>query len=204
MKKEMNELNNVNAYRGVSRSNRFSRRRQKGELSLLEAGVWIAGAAITAIIAVKAGAFVLNAVRTNEFTSEVQSFKTGLINATLNDADFSSITTTAMIANGAFDAVKSRISADRTTVTGRWGGLISVWSGGVFVNGDTIGMTYPTVPTSVCASALQTLAADFTQIKVNGTAVYGPSLPYNDQTVGSTCHSGGTTSIVEFDLTRQQ
>jgi hypothetical protein len=190
--------------RGARRSGRFSRRRQKGELSLLEAGVWIAGAAITAIIAVKAGAFVLNAVRTNEFTSEVQSFKTGFVNATLNDTDFSSVTTQSMIANGAFDAVKSRISTDRTGVTGRWGGNLTAWGGQIFAPNDTLALSYPTVPASVCARALQTLAADFTDIRVNGTSVYGPGMPYNDQTVGSACQAGGNTSLVEFDLTRQQ
>ena len=58
------------------------RKKQSGELSLIEAGAYMAGAALLAIAVIKGGAYVYNLIKTQQFTSEAQMFHTGMLNAT--------------------------------------------------------------------------------------------------------------------------
>src|ERR1700744_4917637 len=93
-----------------------SRRKQKGELSMIEAGAVMAGAALLALAVYAGGKYVLDLIHSSQFKSEAQMFHTGILNATQNDADFSSETLTVLAQNHAFDSAGSRVASDKSAV----------------------------------------------------------------------------------------
>jgi hypothetical protein len=86
------------------------RRRQTGELSMIEAAAVMAGAALLALAAYAGGKFVMDRIHASQFKSEAQLFHTGILDATANDTDFSEETLQTLAQNHAFDSAGGRVS----------------------------------------------------------------------------------------------
>jgi len=177
-------------------------RRQQG-VTIVESMVVLAVVAIILTFVVEGGTYLRNHVRAWQLTNEMQSFSQGILQATVNDADFSTITTNAMVLNNAFASVGSRANTSAGTVTGVWGGDITVTPATVSTSNDGATVSYPLVPSGVCAVAIQDFTSTFQQISVSGTVVYSPTVAFNDTTVGQACNAA-TTSTLEATLTRTQ
>ena len=92
------------------------RRRQTGELSMIEAGAVLAGAALLGLLAVVGGHFVMDRIHASQFKSEANLFHSGVLDATSTDTDFSSETLATLIQNHAFDEAGSRVSSTNGTL----------------------------------------------------------------------------------------
>src|ERR1700686_5206978 len=99
-----------------------SRHSQKGELSMIEAGAVMAGAAILAMAVIAGGKYVLDMIHSSQFKSEAQMFHSGILNATQNDSDFSAET----LQNRAFDAAGSRLATDKSSLKGLFNSTLSI------------------------------------------------------------------------------
>jgi hypothetical protein len=177
------------------------RHRQAGELSMIEAGAVLAAAALLALAIYEGAPFVRNLVQAYHFKTEAGMFHTGVQNATQNDADFSSETLTSLAQNRAFDSAGSRVSSDFSTVQGLFGGEVTATPASVTTSNDAVVVDYP-VPTAVCSLSVAALAETYTQITVNGTTVFSPTLQFSSTTAGAACRSSGETATIGMYTTR--
>lgn len=176
--------------------------RQKGELSLIEAGAVLGAAALLALAVYVAVPYIRNMIQANSFKSEASMFHTGIQNATETDADFSGESLTSLAQNHAFDAAGSRVSADHTTLTGMFGGNVTVSVGAVTNPNDAVVVSY-TVPSAVCAMTVGALSKVFAQVDVGTSTVFSPTVAFSSQTAGSACQvAGSSTATVKMYTTR--
>ena len=173
------------------------RTRQLGELSLIEAGAYMAGAALLAIAVIKGGAYVYTNIKTSQFTSEAQMFHTGMLNATQNDSDYSAETLQTLATNRAFDEAGTRLSTDKSTLKGIFDQAITVSVGTLVTANDTLILTYQ-VPAAVCSLGVAALTNTYSQVSVNGTVVAGPTTTFSSSTAGTACASAGAYASVEM------
>jgi hypothetical protein len=68
------------------------RRKQKGELSLVEAAGVMAAAALIALVVYMGRGYVMDRIHAMQFKSEAQYFVSGIQDATAGEIDFSSVT----------------------------------------------------------------------------------------------------------------
>ena len=177
------------------------RRKQSGELSLIEAGAYMAGAALLAIAVIKGGAYVYNLIKTQQFTSEAQMFHTGMLNATQNDADFSAETLTTLATNRAFDAAGSRLAADKSSLKGIFNQPVAIAVGTLSTANDSLIMSYQ-VPAAVCALSVAALANTYSQIGANGTTLAGPTTTFSSTAAGTACASAGAYATLSLYTSR--
>jgi PilS N terminal len=170
------------------------RRRQSGELSMIEAGAVLAAAALLALAVTEGGKFVYDRVSASHFESEAHLFHAGVLDATSSDTDFSTETLQTLILNHAFDAAGTRVVAN-SSLTGMFGGSVTAAPATLSQPDDSLMLTYP-VPSTVCSLAVASVANDYTQVAVNGTVVAGPSITtYNDSTTATACASANPANI---------
>ncbi|WP_175772986.1 type 4 pilus major pilin [Paraburkholderia phenazinium] len=177
------------------------RRRQTGELSMIEAAAVMAGAALLALLAYAGGHFVMDRIHASQFKNEAQLFHTGVLDATANDTDFSAETLTTLAQNHAFEAAGGRVATGNTGVTGLFGGAVTAAPGTIETANDAMIVTYP-VPATVCSLSVAALANAYTMVTVNGTTIYSPSTAFNSSTAGAACTSAGTTASIGMYTTR--
>lgn len=170
------------------------KRKQKGELSMVEAGVVLGVAALLVLGVTVAGPYLRNFVQSLHFTSEVSHFHTGIQSATESDADFTGETMTTLAQNHAFDAAGSRVAQDFSAVTGIFGGQVTGAVGNVTNPNDAFILTY-TVPSAVCAMAADKLASVFQQVDIGTTTVYSPTVPYVSSSSGAACSAVGVATV---------
>jgi hypothetical protein len=178
-----------------------SRHSQKGELSMIEAGAVMAGAAILAIAVIAGGKYVLDMIHSSQFKSEAQMFHTGILNATQNDSDFSAETLQILAQNHAFDAAGSRLATDKSAVKGLFNSTLSVSIGTLVTASDSIILTYP-VPDTVCSMSVAALTTVYTQVSVNGTIVSAPGTLFTSGSAATTCASAGATATLALYTSR--
>lgn len=178
-----------------------SRHSQKGELSMIEAGAVMAGAAILAIAVIAGGKYVLDLIHSSQFKSEAQMFHTGILNATQNDSDFSAETLQILAQNHAFDAAGSRLATDKSAVKGMFNSTLSVSIGTLVTASDSLILTYP-VPATVCSMSVAALTTVYTEVSVNGTVVSAPGTPFTSSAAGTTCASAGATATLALYTSR--
>jgi len=176
--------------------------RQHG-VTLIEVSIVLAVAAIIAIAVLEGGPFVRNHARSYQLNQEMAHFASGILSATASDSDFSTITTAAMVQNDAFQSAGSRVSLANGTVTGIWQGDITVQPETVNTANDGAGLTYPNVPSGVCAVAVQGLKSSFPELTVNGTVIVSPTVTFTDAAAGAACNSANSVDIVAV-VTRTQ
>ena len=177
------------------------RRRQTGELSMIEAGAVLAGAALLGLLAVVGGHFVMDRIHAMQFKSEANMFHSGVLDATSTDTDFSNETLATLVQNHAFDEAGSRVSSSSGTVTGLFGGSVTADPGTIATADDSMVVTYP-VPATVCSLSMAALSSTYTMVTVNGTTVFGPNTPFSSATSAAACESAGTTATVGMYSTR--
>jgi hypothetical protein len=177
------------------------RRRQTGELSMIEAAAVMAGAALLSLAAYAGGKFVMDRIHASQFKSEAQLFHTGILDATANDTDFSEETLQTLAQNHAFDSAGGRVSTGGAGVIGMFGGDVTAAPGTVNSANDALVTTYP-VPSTVCSLSVAALANAYTQVIVNGTTISGPALTFNSSTAAAACTSAGATASIEMFTTR--
>lgn len=177
------------------------RKKQAGELSLIEAGAVLGAAALLALVIYLAVPFVRTMVQSSHFRSEASMIHTGIQNATQNDADFSGETLTTLAQNHAFDAVGTRLSSDRTTVQGLFGGSVTVATGKVNNANDAAVVSYP-VPQGVCAMSVAALVDVFPEVQVNTTVVYSPTTAFSSAAAGKACAASGEIATIQMYTTR--
>ncbi|SIO72878.1 PilS N terminal [Burkholderia sp. GAS332] len=177
------------------------RRRQSGELSMIEGAAVMAAAALLALLAYAGGKFVMDRVHASQFKSEAQLFHTGILDATANDTDFSNETLKTLSQNHAFDSAGSRVAAAGAGVTGMFGGAVTAAAGTVINTNDAMIVTYP-VPATVCALSVSAIANAYTQVTVNGTTVSGPTTTFSSSTGATACTSAGATASIAMYTTR--
>ncbi|MEA3099450.1 hypothetical protein [Caballeronia mineralivorans] len=178
-----------------------SRHSQKGELSMIEAGAVMAGAAILAIAVIAGGKYVLDMIHSSQFKSEAQMFHSGILNATQNDSDFSAETLQILAQNRAFDSAGSRLATDKSSVKGLFNSTLSISVGTLVTASDSIILTYP-VPASVCSMSVAALATVYTQVSVNGTIVSAPGTAFTSSAAATTCASAGATATLALYTSR--
>jgi hypothetical protein len=176
-------------------------KKQSGELSMIEAGAVMAGAALLALAVYAGGKYVLDLIHSSQFKSEVQMFHTGILNATQNDADFSSETLTVLAQNHAFDSAGSRVASDKSAVKGMFNGTVTAAVGTLVTSNDSLILTYP-VTSTVCSLSAAALITVYTQVTVNGTTIFSPTVTFNPQTVATACASNGAMASMGLWTTR--
>jgi hypothetical protein len=172
--------------------NMARRRRQSGELSMIEGAGIMAAAAVLAIAAIAGGKYVYDRVQAGRFKAEAQFFHSGVLDATANDVDYSTETLPALAQNHAFDAAGSRVATDHSTVRGLFGGNVTVAVGSMSATDDSVIINYP-VPNTICTLAMPAVVAAYQMVTVNGTTVSGPSTTFDGSTAGAACGSGTAT-----------
>jgi hypothetical protein len=177
------------------------RTKQSGELSMIEAGAVMAGAALLALAVYAGGKYVLDLIHASQFKSEAQMFHTGILNATQNDADFSAETLQVLAQNHAFDSAGSRVSTDKSTIKGLFNGTLSAAVGMLVMANDSLILTYP-VTATICSLSVAALTTVYTQVSVNGTIVASPTLPFSASTAATSCASAGATASLQLYTTR--
>lgn len=176
-------------------------KKQSGELSMIEAGAVMAGAALLALAVYAGGKYVLDLIHSSQFKSEAQMFHTGILNATQNDADFSSETLTVLAQNHAFDSAGSRVASDKSSVKGMFNGTVTAAVGTLTTANDSLILTYP-VTSTVCSLSAAALITVYTQVNVNGTTIFSPTVTFNPQTVATACASNGAMASMGLWTTR--
>ena len=176
-------------------------KKQSGELSMIEAGAVMAGAALLALAVYAGGKYVLDLIHSSQFKSEAQMFHTGILNATQNDADFSSETLTVLAQNHAFDSAGSRVASDKSSVKGMFNGTVTAAVGTLTTANDSLILTYP-VTSTVCSLSAAALITVYTQVTVNGTTIFSPTVTFNPQTVATACASNGAMASMGLWTTR--
>ncbi|MEM5370955.1 type 4 pilus major pilin [Paraburkholderia azotifigens] len=177
------------------------RRKQSGELSLIEAGAYMAGAALLAIAVIKGGAYVYTLIKSSQFTSEAQMFHTGMLNATQNDADFSTETLTTLATNRAFDAAGARLASDKSSLKGIFNQPVTISVGTLSTANDSLIMSYQ-VPAAVCSLSVAALTNTFSQVGANGTTLAGPTTTFSSTTAGTACEAGGAYATLQLYTSR--
>jgi hypothetical protein len=176
-------------------------KKQSGELSMIEAGAVMAGAALLALAVYAGGKYVLDLIRSSQFKSEAQMFHTGVLNATQNDADFSAETLTILAQNHAFDSAGSRVASDKSSVKGMFNGTVTAAVGTLVTSNDSVVLTYP-VTSTVCSLSVAALITVYTQVTVNGTTVFSPTTAFSPATAATACASNGAMASVALWTTR--
>jgi PilS N terminal len=176
------------------------RRRQSGELSMIEAGGVLAAAALLALAVTAGGKYVMDRVSASHFRSEAHLFHSGVLDATSSDTDFSGETLQTLIQNHAFDAAGARVVGN-STLTAMFGGTVTAAPSTLSSPNDVMVITYP-VPSTVCSLSVAALTTDYTQVVVNGTVVAGPLTTFNDSTAATACASAGNTANIDMYATR--
>jgi PilS N terminal len=176
-------------------------KKQSGELSMIEAGAVMAGAALLALAVYAGGKYVLDLIRSSQFKSEAQMFHTGVLNATQNDADFSAETLTILAQNHAFDSAGSRVASDKSSVKGMFNGTVTAAVGTLVTSNDSVVLTYP-VTSTVCSLSVAVLITVYTQVTVNGTTVFSPTTAFSPATAATACASNGAMASVALWTTR--
>ncbi|MEZ0606303.1 type 4 pilus major pilin [Paraburkholderia sp. IW21] len=171
------------------------RRRQSGELSIIEGAAVMAGAALLALAVYQGRGFVMDRIHAYQFKSEAQLFRSGIQDASSNEVDFSGESLQTLATNHAFDSAGSRVNKTAGTLIGLFGGSVTAASGLVSTANDAMVMTYP-VPATVCSLSVAAVAGAYTMVTVNGTTISGPSTQYNDATAGTACASAGATASI--------
>jgi type IV pilin PilS-like protein len=177
------------------------RRRQTGELSMIEAAGVMAGAALIALAAYAGGKFVMDRIHASQFKTEAQLFHTGILDATENDTDFSAETLQTLAQNYAFDSAGARVAPGGTSVKGLFGGTITAAPGTIETANDSLVTTYP-VPAVVCSLSVAAVSNAYTQVVVNGTTVSGPNTTFDSSIAANACSSAGGTASIEMFTTR--
>jgi PilS N terminal len=176
-------------------------KKQSGELSMIEAGAVMAGAALLALAVYAGGKYVLDLIRSSQFKSEAQMFHTGVLNATQNDADFSAETLTILAQNHAFDSAGSRVASDKSSVKGMFNGTVTAAVGTLVTSNDSVVLTYP-VTSTVCSLSVAALITVYTQVTVNGTTLFSPTTAFTPATAATACASNGAMASVALWTTR--
>jgi hypothetical protein len=176
-------------------------KKQSGELSMIEAGAVMAGAALLALAVYAGGKYVLDLIRSSQFKSEAQMFHTGVLNATQNDADFSAETLTILAQNHAFDSAGSRVASDKSSVKGMFNGTVTAAVGTLVTSNDSVVLTYP-VTSTVCSLSVAALITVYTQVTVNGTTLFSPTTTFSPATAATACASSGAMASVALWTTR--
>lgn len=176
-------------------------KKQSGELSMIEAGAVMAGAALLALAVYAGGKYVLDLIRSSQFKSEAQMFHTGVLNATQNDADFSAETLTILAQNHAFDSAGSRVASDKSAVKGMFNGTVTAAAGTLVTSNDSVVLTYP-VTSTVCSLSVAALITVYTQVTVNGTTLFSPTTAFTPATAATACASNGAMASVALWTTR--
>jgi hypothetical protein len=203
MTNEKSELQQINDARaGRERILVIARaKKQSGELSMIEAGAVMAGAALLALAVYAGGKYVLDLIRSSQFKSEAQMFHTGVLNATQNDADFSAETLTILAQNHAFDSAGSRVASDKSAVKGMFNGTVTAAVGTLVTSNDSVVLTYP-VTSTVCSLSVAALITVYTQVTVNGTTLFSPTTAFSPATAATACASNGAMASVALWTTR--
>jgi hypothetical protein len=175
--------------------------KQSGELSMIEAGAVMAGAALLALAVYAGGKYVLDLIHSSQFKSEAQMFHTGILNATQNDADFSAETLTVLAQNHAFDSAGSRVASDKSSVKGMFNGTVTAAVGTLVTSNDSLILTYP-VTSTVCSLSAAALVTVYTQVTVNGTTIFSPTTTFSPSTVATACASNGSMASMALWTTR--
>ncbi|MDR5826010.1 hypothetical protein [Caballeronia sp. LZ043] len=176
-------------------------KKQSGELSMIEAGAVMAGAALLAIAVYAGGKYVLDLIHASQFKSEAQMFHTGVLNATQNDADFSAETLSILAQNHAFDSAGSRVASDKSAVKGLFTGNLSAATGTLVTANDSLILTYP-VTATICSLSVAALVTVYTQVTVNGTTIYAPTTAFSASGAATACASNGATASIGMWTTR--
>ena len=176
-------------------------KKQSGELSMIEAGAVMAGAALLALAVYAGGKYVLDLIRSSQFKSEAQMFHTGVLNATQNDADFSAETLTILAQNHAFDSAGSRVASDKSSVKGMFNGTVTAAVGTLVTSNDSVVLTYP-VTSTVCSLSVAALITVYTQVTVNGTTLFSPTTAFSPATAATACASNGAMASMALWTTR--
>jgi hypothetical protein len=176
-------------------------KKQSGELSMIEAGAVMAGAALLALAVYAGGKYVLDLIRSSQFKSEAQMFHTGVLNATQNDADFSAETLTILAQNHAFDSAGSRVASDKSAVKGMFNGTVTAAVGTLVTSNDSVVLTYP-VTSTVCSLSVAALITVYAQVTVNGTTLFSPTTAFSPATAATACASNGAMASVALWTTR--
>ncbi|MGU7771762.1 type 4 pilus major pilin [Burkholderia sp. MR1-5-21] len=177
-------------YRRIAR-----RRKQSGELSMIEAAAVMAGAALLALVVYQGRGYVMDRIHAHQFKSEAQLFVAGIQDATQADTDFSAETLTTLAQNHAFDSAGSRINVAGGTLTGLFGGAVTAAPSTVTTANDAIALTYP-VPATVCALTAGAIAGAYSMVKINTTTVASPTVTFSDTAAGTACASAGATATM--------
>ncbi|AKM45329.1 hypothetical protein NL30_36420 [Burkholderia contaminans] len=178
-----------------------SRRKQKGELSLVEAAGVMAAAALIALAVYMGRGFVMDRIHAMQFKSEAQYFRSGIQDATAGEIDFSGVTMLSLTQNRAFDTAGRRLNKTSGALTGIFGGAVTAAPATVAAANDAIAVTYP-IPATVCALSADSISAAYTQVKVNNTTIFGPGTPFNSSTAATACASAGNTASVVLYATK--
>lgn len=195
------QQNNTSPVRPLNLVRMGRRKKQSGELSLIEAGAYMAGAALLAIAVIKGSTYVYTLIKAQQFTSEAQMFHTGILNATQNDADFSAETLTTLATNRAFDAAGTRLSGDKSSLTGIFNQPVGIAVGTLSTASDSLIMSYQ-VPSAVCAMAVAALTNTFSQVAANSTTLAGPNTTFSSDTAGTACASAGAYATLQLYTSR--
>jgi hypothetical protein len=195
------QSNEINVVRRLRLIQMGRRRKQSGELSLIEAGAYMAGAALLAIAVIKGGAYVYTLIKSQEFTSEAQMFHTGMLNATQNDADFSTESLTTLATNRAFDAAGARLASDKSSLKGVFNQPVTIAVGTLSTANDSLIMSYQ-VPAAVCSMSVAALTNTYSQVAANGTTLAGPTTTFNSATAGTACAAGGAYATLQLYTSR--
>ncbi|TDN59091.1 type 4 pilus major pilin [Paraburkholderia sp. BL10I2N1] len=194
-------MNNTTLIRNTTTFLRMARRRrQSGELSMIEAAGVMAGAALIALAVYAGRGYVMDRIHAYQFKSEAQLFRSGIQDATSSDTDFSSESLQTLAQNHAFDAAGSRVNTTAGTLTGIFGGAVAASPGTVSTTDDAIVLTYP-VPATVCSLSAGAVAGAYTMVQINSTTVAGPSTTFNSSTAGQACNSAGATASIAMYAT---
>jgi hypothetical protein len=195
------QQNEISATRRLRLLRMARRRKQSGELSLIEAGAYMAGAALLAIAVIRGGAYVYTNIKSSQFTSEAQMFHTGILNATQNDADFSAETLSTLATNRAFDSAGTRLASDKSSLKGIFNQPVTISIGTLSTANDTIIMSYQ-VPAAVCAMSVAALTNTYSQVAANSTTLSGPTTTFSSTTAGTSCESAGAYATLQLYTSR--
>jgi hypothetical protein len=177
------------------------KKKQAGELSLIEAGAVLGAIALLALATYLGVPFVRNMVQAHSFSSEATMFHTGIQAATVNDSDFSGESLATLAQNHAFDSAGARLSNDKSSVTGIFGGQVTSVPGTVTTTNDAIVTSYP-VPAAVCAMSAASLANTYTEMTINGTVISAPGTTFSSSAAGKACSSAGQVATIQMYTTR--
>ncbi|MCR4470062.1 type 4 pilus major pilin [Burkholderia sp. SCN-KJ] len=177
------------------------RRKQKGELSLVEAAGVMAAAALIALVVYMGRGYVMDRIHAMQFKSEAQYFVSGIQDATAGEIDFSGVTMLSLTQNRAFDTAGRRLNKTSGALTGIFGGAVTAAPATVTATNDAIAVTYP-IPATVCALSADSISEAYTQVKVNNTTISGPSTTFSSGTAATACASAGATANVIMYATK--